>query len=134
MQMNLSFITQNATVVAIIASVLSLVYAYLQTKKILKFPRGDKKMNEISDAIQEGAEAYMKRQYAVVAVIGLVIFAGMYYVFGLWTAVGFAIGAIFSSVAGIIGMNIAVRPNLLVPQAPTTALCAPFSLSFNVTA
>jgi len=88
-------------------------------------------MNEISDAIQEGAEAYMKRQYAVVAVIGLVIFAGMYYVFGLWTAVGFAIGAIFSSVAGIIGMNIAVRTNIRVAQAARRGLGAAFSLAFN---
>src|SRR5258708_12674738 len=73
----------------------------------------------------------MKRQYAVVAVIGLVIFAGMYYVFGLWTAVGFAIGAIFSSVAGIIGMNIAVRTNIRVAQAARRGLSAAFSLAFN---
>src|SRR3989344_641861 len=120
--MNLSFITQNAIFIAIIASVFSLFYTYLQTKKILKFPRGDKKMNEISDAIQEGAEAYMKRQYTVVAVIGILIFAGLYYIFGLWTAVGFAVGSIFSSVAGIIGMNIAVRINIRTAQAARRGL------------
>ncbi len=131
MQMNLSFITNNAILVAIAASILSLAYAYFQTVKILKFPRGDKKMNEISDAIQEGATAYMKRQYTVIAVIGLLIFAGLYYVFGLWTAIGFAVGAIFSSIAGIIGMSIAVRTNIRVAQAARRGLGAAFSLAFN---
>lgn len=131
MQMNLSFITENATAVAILASVLSLAYAYLQTKKILKFPRGDKKMNDIADAIEEGAVAYMKKQYTVVAAIGLLIFAGMYYIFGIWTAVGFATGAILSSIAGIIGMSIAVRTNIRVAQAARRGLAAAFSLAFN---
>ncbi len=131
MTMNLSFITQNATAIAILASVLSLVYAYFQTKKILKNPRGDRKMNEISDAIQEGATAYMKRQYTVVAIIGIVIFAILYYVFNIWTAAGFAIGAIFSSVAGIIGMSIAVRTNIRCAQAAKRGLSSAFSIAFD---
>ena len=88
-------------------------------------------MNEISDAIEEGAVAYMKRQYTVVAAIGLLIFAGMYYVFDVWTAIGFATGAIFSSVAGIIGMSIAVRTNIRTAQAARRGLSAAFSLAFN---
>lgn len=131
MQMNLSFLTQNAAIVAIFASVLSLVYAYFQTKKILKAPRGDKKMNAISDAIQEGAEAYMKRQYTVVALIGIIIFAGLYFLYGTWTAVGFATGAIFSSVAGIIGMSIAVRTNIRCAQAARRGLGPSFSIAFD---
>lgn len=88
-------------------------------------------MNAISDAIQEGAQAYMKRQYTVIAVIGLLIFAGLYYLFGILTAAGFAIGAIFSSVAGIIGMSIAVRTNIRTAQAAKRGLAAAFSLAFN---
>jgi len=88
-------------------------------------------MNKISDAIEEGAIAYMKRQYTVVAIIGVVIFAVLLYFFNFLTAAGFAIGAIFSSAAGIIGMHIAVRSNIRTAQAAKKDLSSAFSLAFQ---
>lgn len=129
--MDLSFLFQNPVTTALLAGFLSILYAIFLTTKILKNPRGDGKMNEISDAIAEGAAAYMKRQYSVIAVIGLVIFAGLYAMFDLLTAAGFAVGAIFSSVAGIIGMNVAIRSNIRTAQAAKNGLKASFSLAFQ---
>ncbi|KKQ34944.1 MAG: K(+)-insensitive pyrophosphate-energized proton pump, partial [Microgenomates group bacterium GW2011_GWA2_37_6] len=99
--------------------------------RILQNPRGDEKMNAISDAISQGASAFLKRQYAVVSLIGLIILAVLYLVFGLYTALGFAIGAIFSAVAGIVGMSIAVRSNIRTAQAAKTGLSQAFSMAFN---
>ena len=115
--MDLSFVTANAIQIAISAGLLSILYGLYLSLVILKNPRGDDKMNEIADAISQGANAFMKRQYAVIAVIGVIIFAVLFYVFNFYTALGFAIGAVFSAVAGIIGMSIAVRSNIRTAQA-----------------
>ena len=88
-------------------------------------------MNDIADAISIGATAYMKRQYMVIAVIGVIIFAVLYFVFNSLTAVGFAVGAIASSVTGIIGMSVAVRSNIRTAQAAKKGLKEAFSLAFN---
>ncbi len=88
-------------------------------------------MNDISDAISEGAAAYMKRQYTVVAIIGIIIFAILYYFLGLNSAFGFAIGAVFSTIAGVIGMSVAVRSNIRTAQAAKTGLPSAFSLAFK---
>lgn len=87
-------------------------------------------MNQISDAISEGANAYMKRQYTVISFIGLIIFLILFFVFGKFTAIGFAIGAVFSAIAGIIGMSIAVKSNIRTAQAAKSGLEKAFSLAF----
>ena len=120
----------NSTQPAIIASIFSIVYGVFLTVRILKNPRGDNKMNKISDAIAEGANAYMKRQYTVISYIGLIIFAILFFIFGKFTAIGFAIGAIFSAIAGIIGMSIAVKSNIRTAQAAKSGLEKAFSLAF----
>ena len=89
---------------AILTSLASIGYGLFLTAKVLKNPRGSDKMNEISDAIEEGAVAYMKRQYKVVGIIGLIIFAGLYFIFNQITALAFLIGAVFSAISGIVGM------------------------------
>lgn len=129
--MDLSLLLKNAVPVAIGTSILSIAYGLLLTSKVLAKPRGDKKMNDISDAIQEGAEAYMMRQYKVVAGIGAVILAILYFVFNQNTALGFAIGAILSALAGIIGMNVAVRSNIRTAQAAKSGISEAFSIAFN---
>ena len=129
--MNLSFLFQNPVITALLAGFLSILYAIFLTTKVLKNPRGDKKMNDISDAIAEGATAYMKRQYSVIAIIGIIIFAVLFYFFNFLTAMGFAIGAVFSSIAGVIGMNIAIRSNVRTAQAAKENLKASFSLAFQ---
>ena len=129
--MDLSFLLQNQLLITVAAGILSIVYALFLSFKVLQNPRGDKKMNDIADAISEGASAYMKRQYGVVAAIGTVIFAILYFVFNPITAAGFAIGAIFSTIAGVVGMSIAVRSNIRTAQAAKKGLSAAFSLAFK---
>src|SRR3989344_2855705 len=129
--MDLFFITNNSLLIAVIASFVSIFYAVFLTVKVLKNPRGDQKMNDIADAISEGASAYMKRQYLVIAIIGILIFAVLYFVFNSLTAVGFAVGAIASAIAGVIGMSVAVKSNIRTAQAAKKGLKEAFSLAFN---
>ncbi len=121
----------NPTLVAIITGLLAIAYAFFLTTKVLSKPTGDKKMNEVADAIAQGASAYMSRQYKVVAAIGLVIFILLYFVFGGISAFGFAIGAICSALAGVIGMSVAVKSNIRTAQAAKEGLPAAFSLAFS---
>ena len=129
--MDLSFIVNNAIIVSVVAGFLAIGYSILLTLNVLSKPRGDKNMNDIADAIKEGATAYMKRQYKVVAIIGAVIFAALFLAFGLMSAIGFAIGAIFSAIAGIVGMNVAIRSNVRTAQAAKIGLSSAFSLAFK---
>src|SRR4030042_306630 len=101
----------NTILIAIVTSLLSIGYGIFLTSRVLSKPRGNQQMNDIADAIAEGASAYMLRQYKIVALIGLLILLLIYLTFGSLAAIGFAIGAIFSAVAGIVGMNVAVRSN-----------------------
>ena len=103
--MNLFFSLLNPVFVAIGAGFLSIFYGLILTTQVLKKPRGTEEMNAIADAIAEGAAAYLKRQYTVVAGIGIVIFAILFYVFNIYSALGFAVGAIFSALAGVIGID-----------------------------
>ncbi len=129
--MDLSFLLQNELLVSVSAGILSILYALFLSYRVLSHDRGDKKMNDISDAIAEGAAAYMKRQYSVVAIIGVLIFAVLYFVFNPITAIGFAIGAIFSTIAGVVGMSIAVRSNIRTAEAAKKGLSSAFDLAFK---
>ncbi|QQG44031.1 MAG: sodium-translocating pyrophosphatase [Candidatus Roizmanbacteria bacterium] len=129
--MNLSIFLSNPTLTAIGAATISIVYGLYLTSRVLSHPKGNEQMNSISDAISEGATAYMKRQYTVVAVIGIIIFVILYFIFNPVTAAGFAIGAIFSAIAGIIGMSVAVRSNIRTAQAAKKGLSQAFSLAFS---
>ena len=129
--MDLSFFTNKAVELAIGAGILSILYGLYLSLVILKKPRGDAKMNEIADAISQGANAFMRTQYAVVSVIGIAIFGILFYIFNFNTAIGFAIGAIFSAIAGILGMSIAVRSNIRTAEAAKSGLSAAFSIAFK---
>jgi K(+)-stimulated pyrophosphate-energized sodium pump len=129
--MDLSLIFQHKLIISLLAGVLSIAYAIFLSLRVLSHERGDSKMNEISDAIEEGALAYMKRQYMVVAAIGVVIAIILYFVFGVVTAAGFILGAVFSAIAGIIGMSIAVRSNIRTAQAAKKGLAQAFGLAFQ---
>jgi len=125
-----NFLMINSPLIAIITGLFSIGYGFFLTSKVLSQPRGDNKMNEIADAINEGALAYISRQYRVIAFIGLIIFAILYFIFGGKTAFGFVIGALFSAVSGIIGMMVAVRSNIRTAQAAKKGLSSAFSLAF----
>jgi K(+)-stimulated pyrophosphate-energized sodium pump len=110
---------------------LSIVYGVLTARQVLQANPGSKKMQEIAAAIQEGAQAYLARQYATVAAVGAVIFVIGVFLLGLPQAIGFAIGAILSGAAGYIGMNVSVRANVRTAQASTKSLAAGLSLAFR---
>jgi K(+)-stimulated pyrophosphate-energized sodium pump len=129
--MDLSLLLQHKLVISFGAGILSILYALFLSYRVLSHERGDKKMNDISDAIQEGAGAYMKRQYTVVGIIGVIIAAILYFVFNPITAIGFALGATFSTIAGVIGMSIAVRSNIRTAQAAKKGLGPAFNLAFQ---
>ena len=96
----------------IIVAIASLIQGAIMTHFVLREGQGDKKMREIAGAIQEGASAYLNRQYSTIALVGLVILVALAELFSISTAVGFLIGAVLSGVAGYIGMHVSVRANV----------------------
>lgn len=129
--MELSFITNNALQICIGAGIISILYAIFLSIIILRNPRGDGPMNEIADAISAGATAFMKRQYMVVSIIGLLIGTILYFIFGSYTVIGFTLGAVFSAVAGVVGMSIAVRSNIRTAEAAKSGLPQAFTMAFR---
>lgn len=122
---------KNPVPVVILTSLFSIAYGLILTSYILSKPRGDKKMNEIADAINEGASAYISRQYKVVAIIGVIIAVLLYFLYGALTSLGFIIGASLSAAAGIVGMKVAVQSNIRTAQAAKRGLPDAFSLAFS---
>jgi K(+)-stimulated pyrophosphate-energized sodium pump len=120
----------NFIYIAVLAALGAIAFGAYQTYRILKLPRGTSDMIAISDAIAEGASAYMNRQYRVVGVIAIVIAALLGYLQGTLSAVGFLIGAILSASAGFVGMNISVRANVRVSQAAKKGLSEALTTAF----
>src|SRR3979409_644101 len=92
--------------VIVLCGALSIVYAIWATASVLKADAGHPRMQEVAAVVREGAQAYLKRQYMTIGLVGIVIFALLYYFLGPLVAVGFLIGAVLSGAAGFIGMNV----------------------------
>jgi K(+)-stimulated pyrophosphate-energized sodium pump len=117
--------------VIVLCGALSIVYAVWATTSVLKSDAGNPRMQEIAAAVREGAQAYLKRQYMTIGLVGIVIFALLAYFLGPLVAAGFLIGAILSGAAGFIGMNVSVRANVRTAQAATTSLAGGLELAFK---
>jgi K(+)-stimulated pyrophosphate-energized sodium pump len=107
----------NVTLIAILAALVSIMFGAVMIQLILKKSRGNDKMQEIANAIQSGAKAFLTRQYKTIAYLVLPLFLILGFLIDWWTAIAFIIGATFSAAAGIIGMNISVRTNVRVAEA-----------------
>ncbi len=121
----------NSIWVVIFAGLLSVVYGVMTSSKLLAADAGSPRMQEIAGAIAEGAQAYLKRQYATIAVVGIAIFAAFGFLVSWLLAAGFLIGAILSGTAGFIGMNVSVRANVRTAQAAMQSLAAGLDISFK---
>ena len=117
--------------IAIVLGLLAIVYGFVTSRQVLGSPAGNEKMQEIAGAIQEGAQAYLKRQYSTIAVVGVVVAIIIAVTLTWVSAIGFVIGAILSGVAGFIGMNISVRSNVRTAAAAQTGLQQGLTLAFR---
>jgi len=121
----------NPVLIAIACGLLAVLYGFITSRQVLGASAGNEKMQQIAGAIQEGAQAYLKRQYSTIAIVGVVVAAIVLWALGPISASGFAIGAILSGVAGFIGMNISVRSNVRTAAAAQKGLQAGLTLAFR---
>ena len=115
----------------IAAGALGVLFGAVQTASLMKASAGNAKMQEIAAAIQEGASAYLRRQYTTIAMVGVVILIAAYLLIGVYAAVGFVIGAVLSGLAGFAGMLISVRANVRTAQAASESLSKGLDLAFR---
>jgi len=118
--------------IVFICSILSLLYGGLTIKKILEEPQGSDRMKEIASAIQEGAQAYLNRQYITISIVGVLIAVILFYLMeNPFVSIGFVIGAFLSGLAGYIGMFVSVRANVRTTEAATQSLEKALDISFK---
>jgi len=118
-------------VFALLCGIFAIAYGAWSVLWILKQPEGNERMREIALAIQQGASAYLNRQYTTISIVGAILCIALGIALDLYTAIGFLIGAVFSGAAGYIGMNISVRCNLRTAEAANSGLNAALQVAFR---
>ncbi len=118
-------------VFAIVCGFVALIYGVWATRSVLSASAGNERMQEIAAAIQEGANAYLNRQYRAIAIVGIVIFVVLFPAIGWQAAIGFAIGAVLSGATGYIGMHVSVRANVRTTEAARQGMAQGLSLAFR---
>src|ERR1700694_1249037 len=121
----------TALMLIVVCGLLAIVYGVWAIWSVMQANAGSAKMQEIAAAVREGAQAYLKRQYTTIGIVGVVIFFVVGWLLGWLVAVGFAIGAVLSGAAGFIGMNVSVRANVRTAQAATKTLAGGLELAFK---
>src|SRR5262245_3978981 len=117
--------------IALLAGLLAVAAGLVLYRRVLAAPAKNRRANEIAEAIRTGANAFLRRQYRTVAVVGLPIFFGVGAALGWWTAAGFALGALASAAAGFVGMSVSVRANVRVAEAASSGFGRAFGLAYQ---
>ena len=116
---------------AMICGLIAVLYGLFTSRQVLAAPAGDARMQDIAAAIQEGAKAYLGRQYMTIAIVGVVVAAILFLTLGALSTAGFVIGAVLSGVAGYVGMHISVRANVRTAEAARTSLQGGLTIAFR---
>ncbi|MGI8571218.1 MAG: sodium-translocating pyrophosphatase [Solirubrobacteraceae bacterium] len=126
-----SFLTHHGVVIALVCAGAALVYGALTSRALLALSPGNERMRSISLAVQEGARAYLNRQYTTIAAVGVVLFIVLIPVQNIRVAIGFAIGGLLSAAAGYIGMNVSVRANARVAESARSGVSRALAVAFR---
>ncbi len=126
-----SFLIHHGVVVALVCAGCSLIYGIVSTRALLALSPGNERMQQISLAVQQGARAYLNRQYTTIAGVGVVVFVGLIFVQNIAVAGGFGLGGLLSGAAGYIGMNVSVRANARVAESARSGISKALGVAFR---
>ncbi|HMD57844.1 MAG TPA: sodium-translocating pyrophosphatase [Solirubrobacteraceae bacterium] len=126
-----SFLTNHGVVVALVCAACAVAYGVVTARSLLALSPGDERMQRISLAVQQGARAYLNRQYTTIAGVGVLVFVALIFIQNIAVAVGFLIGALLSGSAGYIGMNVSVRANARVAEAARDGVSPALKVAFR---
>src|SRR3982751_2163838 len=126
-----SFLSDHGALLAVVCALLAVAYGVLTTRSLLALSPGNETMQRLSAAVQEGAQAYLKRQYTTIGIVGVVLFIALIFLQDIEVAIGFAIGGLASAAAGFIGMNVSVRSNARVAEAARGGIGPALSVAFR---
>ncbi|HMI39731.1 MAG TPA: sodium/proton-translocating pyrophosphatase, partial [Sphingomicrobium sp.] len=121
----------NLIYIAIACGVVALLYGLITAQQIFRAPAGNQRMVEVATAIQEGASAYLRRQYMTITVVGLVVVLLVFLFLGPIAASGFVLGSVLSGATGFVGMNVSVKANVRTAEAARTSLQGGLTMAFR---